>query len=94
MEALLRPALTEQQKTTNITNLLTNLRRRGGVVNRGTRPTPRGELIFAGDGGAQFEPPRRRMSTSAGPREGQDQREHVHSHRPQTSSNADEKCWL
>lgn len=64
-------AIAEQQKTTNITNLLKNLRRRGVIVNRGTRPTPRGELIFAGDEGAQFEPHRTRdvdiSETARGP---------------------------
>ena len=60
MEALLRSALsqalTEHQKTTNITNLLTNLCPRGVLANRGTRPKPRWELTFANDEGAQFGP--------------------------------------
>ena len=64
VEALLRPALsealTEQQKATKITNLLTKLRRHGVIVNRGTRTKPRWELSYAGDEGAQSEPSRKK----------------------------------
>lgn len=60
VEVLLRPTLsetlTEQQKATKITNLLTKLRRHGVIINRGTRTKPRWELSYGGDGGAQFEP--------------------------------------
>ena len=49
-------ALTEQQKATKITNLLTKLRRHGVIVNRGTRTKPRWELSYAGDGSAPSEP--------------------------------------
>ncbi|MCI1746864.1 MAG: hypothetical protein LKI24_01395 [Acidipropionibacterium sp.] len=59
IEALLRPALsealTEQQKTTKITNLLTKLRRSGVIANRGTRMRPRWELSYAGDEDACVE---------------------------------------
>lgn len=56
VEALLRPALsealTEEQKANKITNLLTKLRRRGVIVNSGTRTKPRWELSFPSDEGA------------------------------------------
>jgi putative ATP-dependent DNA helicase len=76
VETLLRPALsealTEQQKATKITNLLTKLRRRGVIVNRGTRTKPRWELSYAGDESAQSEPPRKKdddaSGTARGPR--------------------------
>ncbi len=71
VEALLRPALTEQQKATKITNLLTKLRRHGVIVNRGTRRKPRWELSYAGDEGSQSAPPRKKdddaSSTARGP---------------------------
>ena len=64
VEALLRPALsealTEQQKATKITNLLTKLRRHGLIVNRGTRTKPRWELSYAGDEDARVEPVRKK----------------------------------
>ena len=70
VETLLRPALsealTEQQKATKITNLLTKLRRRGVIVNRGTRTKPRWELSYAGDEGAQSEPPRKKDDDASG----------------------------
>lgn len=70
VEALLRPALsealTEQQKATKITNLLTNLRRHGVIINRGTRTKPRWELTFAGDEGAQSEPSRKKDDDAGG----------------------------
>ena len=70
VDALLRPALsealTEQQKATKITNLLTNLRRHGVIINRGTRTKPRWELTFAGDEGAQFEPSRKKDDDTGG----------------------------
>lgn len=53
VDALLRPVLsdtlTEAQKTSKITNLLTKLRTRGVIVNRGSRTKPRWELFYAGD---------------------------------------------
>ena len=70
METLLRPALsealTEQQKATKITNLLTKLRRHGVIVNRGTRTKPRWELSYAGDEGSQFEPSRKKDDDAGG----------------------------
>ena len=70
VEALLRPALsealTEQQKATKITNLLTKLRRHGVIVNRGTRTKPRWELSYAGDEGVQSEPPRKKDDDASG----------------------------
>ena len=70
VEALLRPALsealTEQQKATKITNLLTKLRRHGVIVNRGTRTKPRWELSYAGDEGAQSEPSRKKDDGDSG----------------------------
>jgi putative transcriptional regulator len=70
VEALLRPALsealTEQQKATKITNLLTKLRRRGVIVNRGTRTKPRWELSYAGDESVQSEPPRKKDDDASG----------------------------
>ena len=52
--------ITEQQKATKITNLLTKLRRRGVIVNRGTRTKPRWELSYAGDEDARVEPVRKK----------------------------------
>ena len=64
MDALLGPVLSEalsaEQKATKITNLLTKLRRRGVIVNRGTRTKPRWELSYAGDEDARVEPVRKK----------------------------------
>lgn len=63
VDALLGPVLSEtlttEQKATKITNLLTKLRRRGVIVNRGTRTKPRWELSYAGDEEARVEPDRK-----------------------------------
>ena len=61
IESLLKPtlseALTDQQKVTKITNLLTKLRRRGMIVNRGSRSKSRWELLFEGDEKTRQEGP-------------------------------------
>lgn len=46
---VLSEALSPEQKTTKIANLLTKLRKRGVIVNLGTRSKPRWELSFGGD---------------------------------------------
>ena len=59
VDVLLRPVLsedlTDEQKATKITNLLAKLRRRGVILNRGTRAKPRWELSFADDGNASLK---------------------------------------
>lgn len=69
VEVLLRPALsealTEQQKTTKITNLLTKLRRRGVIINRGTRTKPRWEPSSVGDGSGRSKPPCKKDDNSS-----------------------------
>ncbi len=53
IDLLLRPVLsetlTEQQKATKITNLLTRLRRQGVIANRGSRTRPQWELLSPSD---------------------------------------------
>lgn len=59
VDVLLRPILSEalidEQKATKITDLLAKLRRRGVIVNRGTRAKPQWELSFADDGNASLK---------------------------------------
>lgn len=51
---------------TKVTNLLTKLRRRGIIVNRGTRTKPRWELSYVGDESAQPGPLRKKDDDASG----------------------------
>jgi ATP-dependent DNA helicase RecG len=59
IETLLRPALSgalsEQQKTNKIANLLSKFRRQGIIVNQGTRSRPRWVLSYGSDESIQLE---------------------------------------
>ncbi|WP_282856726.1 RNA-binding domain-containing protein [Pseudoclavibacter helvolus] len=61
IETLLKPtlsdALTDQQKVTKITNLLTKMRRQGIIVNKGSRTKSRWELLSEGDEDSRQEGP-------------------------------------
>ena len=67
VEVLLRPmlseALTEEQKTDKISNLLSKLRRRGVITNTGTRSKPRWVLSYDGDESVRLPGGRKKASS-------------------------------
>lgn len=74
IDALLLPvlseALTPEQKTNKISNLLTKLRRRGAIVNRGSRSNSRWTLSADVDGDGRLSDDCRKEASDDSDREG------------------------